>query len=467
MNDNTPAPTQKSWPDYRAVWRWHFYASLFSIPFVIILSISGAIYLFKPQIEAWNERAFNNLTIDQPLATPAEQVRAALAAVPDSTFNAYELPATPTAAPRVIVKSNKVSVRVYVHPQTLEILGSFPDNQRLIGTIKRLHGELLLGDRGSMIVELAASWTVIMLLTGLYLWWPRQVKGLGGVLYPRLSQGSRIFWRDIHSVTGIWISGLALFLLLSGLPWAKSWGNYLKAVRQFTGTAVVKQDWTSGSESPTAKSKGDNSGEHSGHSMGSPRKKGGRDRPTPKDLTPINLIVAKVQPFSLSPPVLISAPASGSNNWTAKSNAANRPLRVTLEVDGKTGEIASREAFQDRHWIDQLVAIGIAAHEGQLFGWPNQALGLIAALGLILLSISGLILWWQRKDQGVLGAPKALLSPRVSFGLLALVLLLGIYLPLFGTSLLLVLALEWSLLRRIGPVRRWLGLSDPRLSTSL
>ena len=43
MNVNTPedSATPKSWPDYRAVWRWHFYASLLCIPFVIILSITG------------------------------------------------------------------------------------------------------------------------------------------------------------------------------------------------------------------------------------------------------------------------------------------------------------------------------------------------------------------------------------------------------------------------------------------
>ena len=36
-----------------------------------------------------------------------------------------------------------------------------------------------MGDRGSMLVELAASWTIIMIITGLYLWWPRQAKGDG------------------------------------------------------------------------------------------------------------------------------------------------------------------------------------------------------------------------------------------------------------------------------------------------
>ena len=82
MSESGQPTTTKSWPDYRAVWRWHFYAGLITLPFVIVLSISGAIYLFKPQIEAWNDRAYDSLDINGPRASVAEQVQAALAFVP-------------------------------------------------------------------------------------------------------------------------------------------------------------------------------------------------------------------------------------------------------------------------------------------------------------------------------------------------------------------------------------------------
>src|SRR6202011_5481592 len=105
------------------------------------------------------------------------------------------------------------------------------EDHRLENVVLKLHGELLIGDVGSWIVELAASWAVIMILTGLFLWWPRNASGLAGVLYPRLRKGQRTFWRDIHAVTGIYVSFFALFLLFTGLPWAKGWGAYLKAAR--------------------------------------------------------------------------------------------------------------------------------------------------------------------------------------------------------------------------------------------
>lgn len=37
---------------YRTVWRWHFYAGLFVIPFMLVLATTGIIYLFKPQLDA-------------------------------------------------------------------------------------------------------------------------------------------------------------------------------------------------------------------------------------------------------------------------------------------------------------------------------------------------------------------------------------------------------------------------------
>ena len=182
----------------------------------------------------------------------------------------------------------------------------------------------------------------------------------------------------------------------------------------------------------------------------------------PQDMAAFDRVVATVQPLGLEYPVVI-APASkaDSDEWTAKSNTPNRPHRVNLVVSGKSGEIISREDFQDRHLLDRIVGYGIAAHEGQLFGWFNQLLGLLTAMGLLLLSVSGVIMWWRRRDQGVLGAPRVLLSPRLSLGLLALVVMFGIYLPLFGASLLVVLLAEKTVLIRIPKLRDWLGLYVP------
>ena len=68
-----------------------------------------------------------------------------------------------------------------------------------------------------------------------------------------------------------------------------------------------------------------------------------------------------------------------------------------------------------------------------------------------------MVLWWRRRESGVLGAPRPLAAPRFSVSLLTLVVFFGIYLPLFGASLVLVLLLEATVLRRIPRIREWLG----------
>ena len=350
---------------------------------------------------------------------------------------------------------------MYVHPETLQVLKTVDENARFMRLLFRLHGELLMGNRGSAVVELAASWAIIMIITGLYLWWPRKAKSLGGIVYPRLGGGSRMFWRDIHGVTGFWISGLALLLLLSGLPWAKFWGDYLKNVRRLTGTAVARQDWSNGQTSNVEPQLAGASGEHGEHHSGSGRGKRRGRGATPSDLTAVDRIVATLRPLDLDAPVVIAPPDSGSSDWTAKSMTANRPKRVDLVVDGTTGAIKDRKDFKDRHLIDRITGTGIAAHEGQLFGWPNQLLGLATAAGLVLLTVSSVSMWWRRRDSGGLGAPLPAASPRFSLGLFILVVLFGIYLPLFGASLIAVLLVEWTILRRIPRIRDWLGLQAP------
>ena len=37
---------------YNAVWRWHFYAGLLVLPFLMLLALTGGLYLFKAEIDA-------------------------------------------------------------------------------------------------------------------------------------------------------------------------------------------------------------------------------------------------------------------------------------------------------------------------------------------------------------------------------------------------------------------------------
>lgn len=423
--------------DYRMIWRWHFYAGLVCLPFIIILSITGPIYLFKPQIEAAIDARYDNLPFAGAAQPLSDQVRAAEAAVPGAVFTAVEIRSNDHDAARVTLQKDGDKLRLYVHPQDLSILKHVSEKDRFMEIVKTIHGELVSGRIGEVVVELAACWAIVMILTGLYLWWPRQAKGMAGVLWPRIGLGKRVFWRDIHAVTGIWVSGFALVLLISGLPWTFVWGSAFKEVRKL-GQPAITQDWSQGRTSEHTAAKAEDA--------------------KAVDLAYVDGMADMARGLDLPPPVILSAPAKG-NLWKLSAEPGSPTQRVNLMVEPQMLEVISREGFEDKKVVDQVVGVGIAAHEGRLFGWLNQLLGLLTAIGLLTLCVSAVVMWWKRRPDDTLGAPAMLPDERLGPGLAVLILLLAICLPVLGISLVAIAIIERLVLRRISAARAWLGLT--------
>lgn len=420
--------------DSRMIWRWHFYAGLFCIPFILILCITGPIYLFKPQIEAAIDSPYDHLTFTGPPQPVAEAIEAAVTAVPGAHFSAMEIRPNDHDAIRVVVERHGVKTRLYVHPQNLSILKQVAEKSRFMEVVKCIHGELFSGTVGRVIVEGAACWAIVMVLTGLYLWWPRNASGPAGVFYPRFDQGRRIFWRDLHSVTGMYVSIFALFLMITGLPWTYVWGNGLKALRSI-GKPPVTQEWSTGGHD---------------HNM-----MPGMDMAMTPTLLPSDALVSFSRRQFLAPPVMLS-PAD--TQWALKSESGNRTAQITLRIDPASLKIVKRSEFRDKKLVDRIVWTGVSAHEGQLFGPLNQVLGLLTAVGLLTLCGSAVVMWWRRRPRGSLGAPLKLPDERLRPGLVVLICAMGVLLPVLGISLLTVGLLEWLVLRRVPAVRDWLGL---------
>lgn len=418
---------------YRTIWRWHFYAGLFVLPFVLLLSVSGAIYLFKPQIDRWEERDYRGLSPEGAVSAD-RQLEAVKTAFPGGSFNHYRLPEHPGDAAMVQMGLPDGSLtEVFVSPQG-QVLGTLDPAKRISNTVSRFHGSLMMGDWGDRLVELAASWTIVMILSGLYLWWPRPFRA-AGTLWPRRSLKGRPLMKDLHRVIGFWLAGFVLVMLASGLPWAGTWGSTFKWARGELGLIEGPQDWKIGAEKPVAH-------DHGAMAHSSP------PRPqAPAESLPLSAFVARAEAERMAFPVLVLPPHAPQrfgpptgDVWTVKSEAQNRPLMRTVTYDPRTGEERSRSGFADKHPIDRAINVGIAWHEGALFGLANQIMGLIIALALIALSVLGVLMWLKRRPTGKLAAPPR--GGRLPHGLIAAVAVLAILLPLFGVSLVAILLTE-------------------------
>lgn len=407
---------------YRLVWKWHFLASLYVLPFMAMLAVTGGIYLYKPQIENWLYADRLHVEAGAQRLPYEAQVAAVDAAAGVNRLRGITRHDEPTRS-TVIAFDDAQGVRsvAWVDPYTGEVLAFMPRDEMAMRILRKFHGELLLGDFGTKFVELAAHWAIVMFITGAYLWWPRGSRSWSRAFSLPSGRG-RSFWRSTHLFTGFLATLLVVPIIISGLPWTNVWGGGLSYIQERTG-----QDSRSlrfGGDVP-------NSTASQGETISYAR------------------VFSIAQAEGLAAPHQLRPPRNDAAAFWVRSASKNRFEQIELIVDQYSGAVLKRHAFADNPPVAQGVSLGISFHQGELYGWLNIVQNTIAALAAVILSVSGFVAWWMRRPKGSLGvpmAPESALGP----GMVMLVIGLGIVFPLMGASLVAVLVLDWLLFRRLG-----------------
>ena len=456
MSDRSPLFRQR-------LWRWHLIAGLVVCPFAILLSITGAIYLFKPQIENFEEASINALApvMEQGAQAVAldTQIKTLLAANPGSSFKRLIVDKPGDRTIEIELQDSQAeSMLFWVDTLSGQVLETKVSDQRFIYRVKKLHSELLLGNAGSYIVELMASWLIILVISGLYLWFSKSENkaNRSQLVVPQLkAQPTVKKMRSLHLVAGLWFTLPIIVLLLSGLPWTQLWGAGFDRVKEFAGISGPGQEWfvTLKSKSPDAmvvnipKSNlweiSDSSHDkhaHHGHHGSAPS----------ADLDTLNLLILNAirsnsEVVDLAHPVQIAPPKPDNGVWTVRSMTQQRSQRETIHFDQHSGEQIMRIGFKDHHPVERFVSQGVSLHEGALFGWFNQLLGVLTALGIICISCFGLYAWWLRKPTQTKSSSPA--TAATSPGFVALIILFGLLLPAAGISFVLIFLYEWIVSR--------------------
>lgn len=440
-----PAPSERPAGEiYRAFWRWHFYAGLLVLPVLMLMALTGGLYLFKTEI---NEVLYRRL-----LVTPQSAVQAppsAWIASAERGLGGKVLQLVPSARPdrsaqMLVQRPNGEKRSAYVDPHDARLLGSTPEGG-VMGTIKRLHSLDLFGTVANWLVEIVAGWAIVLVATGVFLWWPRGRKG--GIVTVRGPPGKRVFWRDLHAVTGLFAGTVIVFLAATGMPWSAFWGQ---EVRKITTEAGLGR--------PTPPAGG---GHHAINAEAVPWALQGRTMDGMADMqdmdhamAPLGVddIVARVDAAGLPKPYTLSLPQAPGKAWSA----AYMPDRVeetrTLYLDGLTGRTLADIGYRDFGPAAKAIEWGVAVHQGQQFGLANKLVMLAGCLAVWLLGVSAVVMWWKRRPRGRLAAPPAPADRRAYGGLALVVVPLALFYPLVGASLLAVLTLDIALRR---PVPAW------------
>jgi uncharacterized iron-regulated membrane protein len=175
---------------YARIWRWHFFSALIVIPFVMWQSVTGAIYLWHRELSALAYPQLLRVTEGGARASYQQQLAAALEHWPAARLKGIEISDEPTRTTTFFFRDdNDLDFPAFVDPYTGRYVGAVESTHWIAGLSRGLHGGWPINPLGSYLLELGASWAIVMILTGLYLWWPRDACGGAGVLYPRIRSG--------------------------------------------------------------------------------------------------------------------------------------------------------------------------------------------------------------------------------------------------------------------------------------
>jgi uncharacterized iron-regulated membrane protein len=445
------APYSKA---YRAIWRWHFYAGLIVAPFLLILAVTGAIYLFNDEIEDALRPQFRFVAPHAESLAPSRLIGAALALHPGAATR-IDLPtANDRSALVFVTPAHGDPLRVAVDPGTGKVLGAFVYNRTLVGFADAMHGSLTIGTLGDRIVELAACWALVLIATGLYLWWPRGRRGLAGLLYPRLRADGRLFWRDLHATTGLWTVALIAFLLLTGLPWAGIEGDILQRSTAALGIGYPTAHGTHGTPTsmpmkaalgeapwtmemapmPSSAASSEHIG-HTGHEMAMAARDdagvAGTDR----------IVGSLARDHALAGGYRLFLPSGPTGVYTAYTYPDRPQGQRTLYFDRWSGRLIREVGYADYGWAAKAIELGVQLHMGNYFGLANQLVMLATCIAIVTLVVSGVAMWWKRRPKGRL-APPARMTDAPIGGAIAILIAGGILFPLLGLSLLAAFAID-------------------------
>ncbi|MEI2297673.1 PepSY-associated TM helix domain-containing protein [Ensifer sp. MJa1] len=444
--DGQPVAAERGISLYRAIWRWHFFAGLLVIPFMISLAVTGGLYLFNDEIDDTAFAYRNIVPVGAEKLPPSSIVATAVEAVPGSAAVAYRTPAGADRSARVTVGIGKARMLVFVDPYTGAILDRVAPSEEFNQVVEDLHSLDYFGKSVEIIIEIVAGFAILLVFTGIYLWWPRQQTG--GVLSVRGTPARRVFWRDLHAVTGIVAGLLIVFLAFSGLLWSGYWGSAVNGKLTTMGLGYPAALWD---EVPTSSKVSTDVLPKANWLM--------ENAPVPMSGTDaagqsigLDRAVEIANTAGMQPGYELAIPADESGVYTAAIFPENLAKERTIHIDQYSGKPLVDISFGDYPALGKAIEWSINVHKGQEWGRFNQLLMLSACLAIVLVSLSAVVMWWKRRPAGRVGVPPMPPKRSVYAGLWIMAILFGLAFPLTGLAIVVMVVADQLLM--LMPVAR-------------
>ena len=370
----------------RFIGKIHLWLGLASGIIVFIVSVTGCIYVFSKEItDARRHNAAHVETVGEntiPVSRLWEIAQKELGAEkqiswaniynsPDKSWVFYSYKTNPDGL--TYFETIEYYTSMYLDPYSGEVKAGIDEKYDFFNIIKMLHWSLLLSTPvGQPIVGWSTLIFVILLLSGLVLWWPksfRSAKNLFRFQWEKATPGHRKVY-DLHNVLGFYSLVFALIIALTGMIWAFSW---------FQSAVYVA---ASGTTTPPARSQENSVPEE------------------PKEGNALDMAFkficenyAGAAGFRIVPPADSLAPL----NVYVQQKDGLYYLTHELQFDQYSGALLKARNHSDKNAGEKLITANYDIHVGAIGGIPGKIIAFLVSLFSASLPVTGFLVWWNKR----------------------------------------------------------------------
>ncbi len=209
---------------------FHLWLSVTFGILIVLMCLSGAALVFEKEITASLHPELDKVKVEGEPLPLDKLLPGVLALQPDSARVAsVEIPASIDSPYKVNVVDGSERRALMVDQYSGRLLG---ENVRpsFFRVMHSLHGSMLLGRNadggiawGTLVVGTTTLVMLIVLITGILLWWPRSRNVCRSAFCISSRRGVFGFWFSLHKAGGFYVSLFLMLMCITGLTWSFDW----------------------------------------------------------------------------------------------------------------------------------------------------------------------------------------------------------------------------------------------------
>ena len=356
----------------------HLWLGLSSGLVVLILGITGCILAFELEIRSLTE-SFRNVKVENRAVLPPSELKAiAEKHLASKKALGIEYPGKDKAAVAAYYDEKEYEL-LFMNPYSGEVLKHKNMNKDFFRIVLDGHYYLWLpNDIGQPIAASATLVFLVMMISGLILWWPKNKAAKKQRFTIKWSAGWRRKNYDLHNVLGFYMTWIAIFLAITGLVFGFQW--FARSLYWITSGGETMVEHTHPVSDTTKTASFANMADHLWQ----------EHRAGLKENESIGVYFASIPTDPVEIAVNHKPGTYYNSDYYHYDQYTGKELPATGSYAGK---------FEDAPLADKIVRMNYDMHVGAILGLPGKILAFFASLIAASLPVTGFYIWLGRKKK--------------------------------------------------------------------